>query len=161
MNAHSITVVINYLNIDFAILTVNIFITELLNVITYNSGQTVYYFEFEKKIVKATIPWKTYNNKPIISYDIDVLARNVFFTTEEGLFRFCWGIELFYMTDNIKINDKFTTGTKIRFDNIGKILYIQDHSGIYISVYPYREYDQIVSNHKTSNFEIISEIGYS
>lgn len=109
---------------------------------------------------KVNIPLCNLNNKHIYSYDIDVLARNIFYTTEKGLFMYSWSLGKSSDENTIKISDKFKDKTKIRFDNVGKMLYIMDIYGIHISVHSYREFTDIIQKNKISNFEIISEIGY-
>lgn len=97
--------------------------------------------------------------KYIISYDIDILSRNCYFTTKDGLYKFYWGVDTYIYPEKTKINDLFKEKTKIRFDDVGKLLYISDESGIYISCYPYTEFTLIKNQKEITNFEIISNIG--
>lgn len=106
------------------------------------------------------IPWVRDSEHPIISYDIDVLSRHIFYTNNMGLFKFCWGKNWSWNSEFTMINTQFSTKTKIRFDNVGKILYISNTNGIYISVYPYTEFTAIIENAQISTFDIVSEMGY-
>lgn len=136
-------------------------ISEKTNFISYLTNKGIFYTTFSGKIMSAKFPLTTENDKPIISYDIDVLGRTVYYTTEEGLYRHRWGLDPFYSDPKLKINDLFSIKTKVRFDNVGKLIFISDISGIYISSFPYREYTLITEKTSISNFEIISEIGYN
>lgn len=139
----------------------NIFNLEYANVITYKTAKEITYMRFENHYKYGKMPFETKKKKPIISYDIDILSRVIFFTTEIGLYYYNFGKYSVFVDESIKITDYFTTGTKIRFDNIGKLLYISNSTGIYISNYPYTNFHQIIKKTKISNYEIIPEIGYN
>lgn len=134
---------------------------EYVNALTYKSGNQINYITLGNKIFTGGISWKMENNKPIITYDIDLLSRNVYFITDEGLYKFCWGLEKFETTSSVRLTRRFSDAAKLRFDQIGKLLYISDKKNIYISTYKGREFTTIIQDDNISTFDIISEIGYS
>lgn len=139
---------------------VNQFFIEYLNIISYKLKNDLFYVSFQGKVFKHSIPWSKEGNFEIISYDIDVLSRTIFLTTNRGFFKFTWGKDLIYTSEFTKINDRFKKNTKIRYDNVGRNLYISDNSGIHLAAFPYMDFTTIIENEKILNFEIIPDIGF-
>lgn len=134
------------------------FLIEHENIITYRSNNYIYYVHFDKEINIGQIPFNLNNNYRILSYDIDIISKTIFFSTSEGVFQFCWGDEITYLNQVIKISDRFNE-PKIKFDNIGKMLYILEEGGIFISVYPYMDFTRIIEERGIINLKLLPEVG--
>lgn len=118
------------------------------------------YFQLIKTPTLGTIKLDIPEGMEIKSYDIDVLGRKVFYITDEGLYSYDWGLGKADEDTTTKLWSHFTSCGKIRFDNVGKILYVLQPAGIYITVHPYKDFHRIIDIVSISNYEIIPEIGY-
>lgn len=118
------------------------------------------YLKLKSNPKSTAIPLNTNSNMNIITYDIDVLSRKVFYSTQEGLYLYNWGSGINSFENTAKINDIFLEPGKLRFDYIGKMLYISQPSGIYISIYPYKNFHRIINEFQIVNYEILPDLGY-
>lgn len=117
-----------------------------------------YNIEFLSKF--TPIPLNINPDTHILTYDVDVLSRTVFYTTEQGFYLYNWGSGAASGENTIRLKNNLFDPGKMRFDNIGKMLYISQPGGIYMSTYPYRDFHRIITEAKIVNYEILGDIGY-